>query len=78
MYLPLCQRATIRCFPWRFADGEASTARVVAFLEDRQYDQAMAKKAKLPKTKWGDAIGSPGPRLPGAARRSPSIESRPR
>ncbi len=66
----LTERATIGCFPWRFVDGEASIARVVAFVEDRQYAQLMAKKAKLPKTKWGDAIGCRGPRPAGAAQRS--------
>jgi hypothetical protein len=60
--LLLNQRVTVGCFPWRFVDGEASIARVVAFLEDRRYAQLMAKKAKLPKTKWGDAIGCQGPR----------------
>jgi len=63
--LLLNQRVTIGCFPWRFVDGEASIARVVAFLEDRQYARLMAKKAKLPKTKWGDAIGCRGPRESG-------------
>ena len=62
MDLFLNQRVTVGCFPWRFVDGEASIARVAAFVEDRQYEQLMAKKAKLPKTKWGDAIGCRGPR----------------
>ena len=70
MDLLLNQRVTVGCFPWRFVDGEASIARVVAFLEDRQYDQAMAQKAKLPKTKWGDAIGCQGPRGSEQAKRS--------
>ena len=70
MDLLLNQRVTIGCFPWRFVDGEASIARVVAFVEDRQYAQLMAKKAKLPKTKWGDAIGCPGPRPSGRSAES--------
>jgi len=66
--LLLNQRVTIGCFPWRFVDGEASIARVVAFLEDRQYARLMAKKAKLPKTKWGDTIGCRGPAHPATSR----------
>ena len=61
MDLLLNQRVTVGCFPWRFVDGEASIARMVTFLENRQYQQAMARKAKLPRTKSGDAIGCQGP-----------------
>ena len=68
MDLLLNQRVTIGCFPWRFVDGEASIARVCAFVEDRHYAQLMTKKAKLPKTKWGDAIGCKGPRPAGTGR----------
>ena len=49
-------------------DGEASTARVVVFVEDRQCARLLARKAKLPKTKWGDAIGCRGPRASGAVK----------
>jgi len=53
--LLLNQRATIGFFPWRFVDGEASIGRCVAFVDDDRYEQLMAKKAELPKTKFGDA-----------------------
>ena len=55
--LLLNKRATIGFFPWRFVDGEASIGRCVAILEDAEYEQAMRKKASLPKTRFGDAIG---------------------
>jgi kynurenine formamidase len=52
----LCnQRATIGFFPWRFVDGESCIGRCVAFVQDDQYEELMARKAKLPKTKFGDA-----------------------
>lgn len=53
--LLLNQRATIGFFPWRFVDGEASIGRCVAFVDDKRHEQLMAKKASLPKTKFGDA-----------------------
>jgi arylformamidase len=53
--LLLNQRVEIGFFPWRFVDGEASIGRCVAFVEDDRYDELMAKKAKLPQTKFGDA-----------------------
>jgi kynurenine formamidase len=53
--LLLNQRVTIGFFPWRFVDGEASIGRCVAFVEDERYDELMARKATLPKTKHGDA-----------------------
>ncbi len=53
--LLLNQRATIGFFPWRFVDGEASIGRCVAFVDDERYEQLMAKKAEMPKTKHGDA-----------------------
>jgi kynurenine formamidase len=53
--LLLNQRAQIGFFPWRFVDGEASIGRCVAFVEDDRYDELMAKKAKMTKTKFGDA-----------------------
>ena len=49
------ERVQIGFFPWRFVDGEASIGRCVAFVDDDRYDQLMAKKATLPKTKFGDA-----------------------
>ena len=55
--LLLNQRTTIGFFPWRFVDGESSIGRCVAVLEDNEYDGLMKKKASLPKTRFGDAIG---------------------
>jgi hypothetical protein len=49
------QRVQIGFFPWRFVDGEASIGRCVAFVEDDKYDELMAKKEKMPKTRFGDA-----------------------
>jgi arylformamidase len=54
--LLLNQRAQIGFFPWRFVDGEASIGRCVAFVDDDRYDELMAKKAGMKKTKHGDAI----------------------
>jgi hypothetical protein len=53
--LLLNQRATIGFFPWRFVDGEASIGRCVAFVDDDRYEELIAKKANLPKTKFDDA-----------------------
>ena len=56
----LCnQRAMIGFFPWRFVGGESSIGRCVAMLEDDEYDEMMARKAELPKTRFGDC---PDPR----------------
>ena len=52
--LLLNRRVKIGCFPWRFVDGESSIARIVAFVEDDEYDELMAKKAKCKLTKHGD------------------------
>jgi arylformamidase len=49
------QRVKVGFFPWRFVDGESCIGRAVAFLEDDQYEALQAKKAKMPKTKFGDA-----------------------
>ena len=49
------RRVQIGFFPWRFVDGESSIGRCVAFVEDDEYEELMAEKAKLPKTKFGDA-----------------------
>jgi arylformamidase len=54
--LLLNQRAQIGFFPWRFVDGEASIGRCVAFVDDDRYDELMAKKAGMKKTKHGDAV----------------------
>ena len=39
-------------------DGEASIGRCVAFVDNERYEQLMAKKAEMPKTKHGDAYNS--------------------
>jgi len=52
--LLLNRRVKIGCFPWRFVDGESSIARIVAFVEDDEYDALMAKKAKCTLTRFGD------------------------
>jgi hypothetical protein len=36
-------------------DGESSIGRCVAFVDDDRYEALMAKKADMPKTKFGDA-----------------------
>jgi hypothetical protein len=53
--LLLNRRATVGFFPWRFVDGESSIGRCVAMVEDGEYEVLMAKKASMPKTKFGDA-----------------------
>ncbi len=54
--LILNRRVTIGFFPWRFVDGESCIGRCVAMLEDADYDKAMAAKAKMAKTRFGDGI----------------------
>lgn len=53
--LLLNKRVQVGFFPWRFVDGEASIGRCVAMVDDAEYDKLMKAKAKLPKTKHGDA-----------------------
>ena len=43
-------------FPWRFVDGEASIGRCCAFVDDDEYDQLMAQKEKMSRTRFGDCI----------------------
>ena len=50
------RRVPVGFFPWRFVDGESCIGRCVAMLEDAEYDSLMAKKAAMPKTKFGDAV----------------------
>ncbi len=58
--LLLNQRVTIACFPWKFVDGEASIARIVAMVDDDRYEELMATKAKCKLTKFGDVdAGAP-------------------
>lgn len=54
--LLLNRRVQVGFFPWRFVDGEASIGRCVAMVEDDEYEELMAKKAEMQKTKWGDVI----------------------
>ncbi len=56
--LLLNQRTTIGCFPWRFVDGESCISRIVAFVDDDQYEALMAKKAAMQKTRFGDAVAT--------------------
>jgi hypothetical protein len=53
--LLLNRRVKVGFFPWRFVDGESCIGRAVAFVDDAEYEELMAKKASLPKTKFGDA-----------------------
>jgi arylformamidase len=48
------RRATIGFFPWRFVDGESCIGRCVAFVDDDEYLELMARKAELPRTRFGD------------------------
>ena len=41
------QRIQVGFFPWRFVDGESCIGRAVAFLEDKQYEDLMAKESQL-------------------------------
>jgi arylformamidase len=56
--LLLNRRVQIGCFPWRFVDGESCIARIVAFVEDDEYEDLMARKARLAKTKFGDVAAT--------------------
>jgi arylformamidase len=53
--LMLNRRLTVGIFPWRFVDGESCISRCVAFVDDKEYDEMMAKKAAMSKTRFGDA-----------------------
>jgi arylformamidase len=51
----LCnRRTTIGFFPWRFVDGESCIGRCVAMVDDAEYEELMAQKAALPRTRFGD------------------------
>jgi arylformamidase len=54
--LLLNERVEIGCFPWRFVDGEASIARIVAFVDDDRYAALMEKKKAFEKTRFGDCV----------------------
>jgi len=50
------RRCTIGCFPWRLVDGESCIARIVAFVEDAEYEELMKVKATRKLTKHGDVV----------------------
>jgi kynurenine formamidase len=52
--LLLNRRVQVGFFPWRFVGGESCIGRAVAFLEDKEYADLMAKAASMPKSKFGD------------------------
>lgn len=54
--LVLNRRLQIGFFPWRFVDGEASIGRCVAFVEDDEHEELMAKKDEMEKTRFGDVV----------------------
>ena len=53
--LLLNRRVQIGFFPWRLVDGESCIGRMVAFVDDDEYDKLMAQAAKMPKSRFGDA-----------------------
>ena len=61
--LLLNRRVKIGCFPWRFVDGESSIARIVAFVEDDEYEELMVVKARCKLTKHGDVASARNPWL---------------
>ena len=50
------RRVQVAFFPWRLVEGESCIGRMVAFVDDKEYAQLMAKKEKMPKTRFGDAM----------------------
>jgi len=56
--LLLNKRVKIGAFPWRLVDGESCICRIVAFVDDETYAEAMAKKAKSALTKHGDIVAA--------------------
>jgi kynurenine formamidase len=54
--LILNQRVTVGFFPWRFVDGESCIGRCVAMVDDDEYEELMARKAEMPKTRFGDGF----------------------
>jgi kynurenine formamidase len=54
--LLLNERVEIGCFPWRFVDGEASIARIVAFVDDDRYETLQEKKKSFELTRFGDCV----------------------
>lgn len=58
MDLLLNRRAVIGAFPWRLVDGESCICRILAFVEDKEHDELMKRKAQCKLTKFGDIAGS--------------------
>jgi hypothetical protein len=54
--LLLNRRVEVGFFPWRFVDGESSIGRCVAMVDDDEYEALVARRAELPKTRFGDAF----------------------
>lgn len=52
------RRCTIGCFPWRLVDGESCISRIVAMVDDAEYEELMKEKANRQKTKFGDTISN--------------------
>jgi len=59
--LLLNQRVEIGCFPWRLVDGESCIARIVAFVDDKRYEELMKIKEGKDLTKFGDVAGPKPP-----------------
>lgn len=54
--LLLNRRVDVAFFPWRLVEGESCIGRMVAFVDDNEYDKLMKQKAGMAKTRFGDAI----------------------
>jgi hypothetical protein len=52
--LLVSHRVTSDFFQWRFVDVEPCIGRCVAMVNDDEYEELMAGKADLPKTRSGD------------------------
>lgn len=61
--LLLNRRAVIGCFPWRLVDGESCISRIVAFVDDDEHKDLMARKALTKLTRFGDISGVDNPDL---------------
>ena len=48
------RHTTVGFYPWGFVDGESCVGRFVAMVDDSEYEELMALKATMPKTKFGD------------------------
>jgi len=52
--LLLNRRVELAFFPWRLVEGESCIGRMVAFVDDNEYDKLMTQKAKMAKNRFGD------------------------